>query len=267
MRRSTFVLLATVAALSTSCSGPTASRASSSPSSAPPSITASSQSATVTAVPVRPDPRIGAIFLGGRDLHTCTGSVLHSVTGDLILTAAHCLAGGVDTSFVPAFVGSAQSQQFWTVDAVYLDPRWVSVQDPLADFAVARVSRAGGDRVESEAGGGFTLGSSPAVGTDVAVTGYGFGAGGGPIGCTARTSARERGYPALQCAGLVDGTSGSPWLAGTTVVGITGGLEGGGCQENVSYAPPFDGAVERLLLRAEAGGPGDDAPAAFGVDC
>jgi hypothetical protein len=80
-------------------------------------------------------------------------------------------------------------------------------------------------------------------------------------------AARERGYPMLRCAGLVDGTSGAPWLAGLTVVGITGGLEGGGCQENVSYAPPFDGAVKELMARAEAGGAGDAAPAALEADC
>ena len=76
-------------------------------------------------------------------------SVLHSTTGDLILTAAHCLADGVDASFVPGFAESAAPQDFWHVDAVYLDPRWVATQDPLADFAVARVSRQDGGSVES----------------------------------------------------------------------------------------------------------------------
>jgi len=264
MRRPGVVLLVAVATLSASCGAPPASRT---PFTAvSPSVTESSGSRRVVAEPVHPDPRIGAIFLGGHDLHTCTGSVLHSATGDLILTAAHCLANGVDTSFVPAFTGSAEPQDFWHIDEVYLDPRWVSVQNPLADFAVARVSR-GGARVESEVGGGFTLGSSPAIGTDIAVTGYALGAGGGPIGCTARISTREHGYPELRCAGLVDGTSGAPWLAGTTVMGITGGLEGGGCQESVSYTPPFDGAVRQLLARAEAGGPGDPAPTEFDDDC
>lgn len=264
MRRSGVVLLAAVAAVSTSCSAPAASLAK--PLSARTSVSVSSASATVTAKPVNPDPRIGAIFLGGRSVHTCTGSILHSVAGDLILTAAHCLANGVDTSFVPAFAKNAEPQQFWSIDAVYLDPRWVSVQNPLADFAVARVTRAGGDRVEAEAGGGFALGPSPAVGTNVTVTGYALGEGGDPIGCTALMSAREHGYPSLRCGGLVDGTSGAPWLAGKTVVGITGGLEGGGCQENVSYTSPFDGAVRQLLARAEAGGPGDEAPTAYD-DC
>src|SRR5271166_5210013 len=43
--------------------------------------------------PVDPDPRVGAIFFDGGTLHSCTGSVVHSTGGDLVLTAAHCLSG------------------------------------------------------------------------------------------------------------------------------------------------------------------------------
>jgi hypothetical protein len=264
MRRAGVVLLAAALALSTSCSERAAPRATSRAASS--SHLTASQAATVTADPVDPDPRVGAIFLGSQSLHTCTGSVLRSKTGDLILTAAHCMVDGIDASFVPAFAKGAEPEDFWHIDEVYLDPRWVAGEDPLADFAIARVSREG-TSVESAAGGGFTLGSSPEVGTDVDVTGYALGVGGDPIGCTARMAARDHGYPALRCAGLVDGTSGAPWLAGLTVVGITGGLEGGGCDENVSFAPPFDGAIKLLMARAEAGGPGDVAPAAFEDGC
>lgn len=272
MRRTRDVLLAVggvvgVAALVATACGQTAAAPKPTAMAAASTSTPPTVVATVTAVPATPDPRVGAIFLGGQSLHTCTASVLHSSTGDLILTAAHCLAGGVDASFVPAFAESARPQAFWHVDAVYLDPRWVANQNPLADFAVARVSRQDDDgSVEAEAGGGMTIGSSPPKGTDIAVTGYGLGVGGAPVGCTARV-ALERGYPAIRCAGLVDGTSGSPWFVGATVVGVTGGLEGGGCDENVSYTSPFDGAITALLARAEAGGPPDDAPTAFAGDC
>lgn len=37
-----------------------------------------------TAGPVTPDPRVGAVFVDGADLHSCTGSVLRSPAGDLI---------------------------------------------------------------------------------------------------------------------------------------------------------------------------------------
>jgi hypothetical protein len=268
MRSAGVVLLVAALAMTASCGERATPRAASGTVSAGVSSShlTASQAATVTADPVTPDPRVGAIFLGSQSLHTCTGSVLHSATGDLILTAAHCMVDGVDASFVPAFTDMAKPGDFWHIDAVYLDPRWMSGQNPLADFAIARVSRDGAS-VESAAGGGFTLGSRPEVGTDVDVTGYALGVGGNPIGCTARMAGFERGYPMLRCAGLVDGTSGAPWLAGRTVVGVTGGLQGGGCDENVSFASPFDGAIKRLMERAEAGGPGDAAPAAFDDDC
>jgi Trypsin-like peptidase domain len=220
-----------------------------------------------TAAPVNPDPRVGAVFLGGGTSHTCSGSVLHSATGDLVLTAAHCLAQGVDTNFVPAFRDDAAGPDVWKVGAVYLDPRWVADQDPLADYAIVRVSRDGGGSIEAQTGTALTLGVAPVPGTPVTVTGYPFGTGGGPVSCQSATATTPAGYPSLQCGGLVDGTSGAPWISGSTVTGVIGGLDGGGCDENLSYSPPFDGNVARLLARAEAGGPGDAAPVAFDADC
>ncbi|MEU0494458.1 trypsin-like serine protease [Mycobacterium sp. NPDC006124] len=267
MRHASLVSFAAVAVLVAACGAPGSSSQSTTTSSAS-HVTSRTPTvvATVTAVPEAPNPRVGAIFLGGQSLHTCSASVVHSSTADLILTAAHCMVGGVEGWFVPAFSDSAAPQQFWHVDEVYLDPRWMAAQDPLADFAVVRVSRPDDASVESAVGGGLTLGSSPSAGVDVAVTGYGLGVGGAPVGCTARV-AMDRGYPEIRCAGLVDGTSGSPWLTGSTVVGVTGGLDGGGCDETVSYTPPFGTAVLDLLVRAEAGGPADDAPSAFEDDC
>ena len=81
------------------------------------------------AASVNPDPRVGAIFLGGFDLHTCTGSVVHSSSGDLILTAAHCMAKQFNAVFVPGFANTAAPNNVWTVDAVYLDPLWVAARE------------------------------------------------------------------------------------------------------------------------------------------
>jgi hypothetical protein len=211
---------------------------------------------------------VGAVFLGGQSLHTCTGGVLDSAAGDLIITAAHCVAEGTDTAFVAGLKDKAAPEDFWHVDAVYLDPRWVKDQDPLADFAIARVSRDAGGSVEAQAGGGLKLGPAPKPGTVVAVTGYGMGVGGAPIGCRTATAPAAKGFPALDCAELVDGLSGAPWIAGSTVVGVIGGLNGGGCaDESISYSPPFDDAVNQLLARAEARGPQDTAPTVFDDDC
>ena len=72
----------------------------------------------VIAAPVDPDPRVAAIFFGGSDLHGCTGAVLHSIGGDLVLTAAHCPGPGVAAAFVPGFARLATPADFWTIDVV-----------------------------------------------------------------------------------------------------------------------------------------------------
>jgi hypothetical protein len=220
-----------------------------------------------SAGPVAALPELGAVFLGGSDLHTCSGSVLHSGPGNLILTAAHCLAGGYDATFVPGFTGHNDSASTWQIEAVYLDPRWLSAQDPLADYAIARVRHDAPGTLESQVGGGLSVGGAPTEGTAVAVTGYALGVGGGPIGCRATTGTAPGGFPSLRCAGLVAGTSGAGWVSGTSVVGVVGGLDGGGCQENLSYSPPFDDKVARLLTRAEQGGPADTPPEVFDDNC
>ena len=221
----------------------------------------------VVAAPVRPDPRVGAIFLGGGDLHACTGSVLHSAAGDLVLTAAHCLGAGGPVTFVPGFAGSAPPSDVWTLDVVYLDPRWVANKDPQADYVIARVSRADGASIEAVVGSALSLGSAPAKGTRVNVVAYAAGVGGMPIGCQVSTGISDEGYPELPCAGLADGTSGAPWISGSTVTGVIGGLHGGGCADNLSFSSPFDQHITDLLARAEAAGPGDVPPAGIDDEC
>jgi hypothetical protein len=221
----------------------------------------------VIAAPVDPDPRVGAVFLSSGDLHACTGSVLDSADGNLVLTAAHCLSAGGPIGFVPGFASKAGPDDMWTVDALYLDPRWLANRDPLADYVIARVSRPAGGSVEALVGSALTLGSAPVRGSRVTVLAYPAGVGGLPIGCQANTGLSDGGYPELPCAGLVDGTSGAPWISGSTVTGVIGGLHGGGCAENLSYSSPFDQHIAQLFARAQAGGPGDAAPQSFDDEC
>jgi hypothetical protein len=220
----------------------------------------------ITAAPVSPDPRVGAIFLDGDNLHFCTGAVLHSTGGDLVLTAAHCLGPGLDAAFVPGFAREASPADFWTMGAAYLDPRWLAQHDPRADYAIVRVSRPEGGSVEAYVGSALTLGAAPAPGNRVTVVAYPAGVGGMPVGCTTGTTIAG-GYPKFPCGGLAAGTSGGPWIIGSSVTGVIGGLHNGGCAENVSYTAPFDQHITELLARAEAGGPGDVPPDAFDDGC
>src|ERR1700761_4500349 len=221
----------------------------------------------VAAASVDPDPRVGAVFLSGSDLHACTGSVLHSAAGNLVLTAAHCLSGGGPARFVPGFAREAAPDDVWTLDALYLDPRWLANKDPLADYAIARVSRPAGGSVEARVGSALSLGTAPARGSQVSVVAYPAGVGGLPVGCQGNIELGDGGYPELPCPGLVDGTSGAPWISGSTVTGVIGGLHGGGCAETLSYSPPFDQHIAQLFARAQAGGPGDSAPQSFDDEC
>jgi hypothetical protein len=254
--RGVWTVLAALLPLTASCAHPIAGMV------ARPVVTPSPKPVAALSV----DPWVGAVFVGGKSLHACTGSVLDSPSGDLILTAAHCVANGMEAFFVPGYDQQAPDEAYWKIDAVYLDSRWMTAQDPLADFAIARVSQTDGGSLESKTGGGFALGEAPRDGTEVRVAGYPLGVGGGQLDCRGRTG-ELKGYPSLPCEGFVDGTSGGPWIANSTVTGVIGGLDGGGCQENVSYSPPFDGAVKQLLARAEAGGPSDAAPVAIATEC
>ncbi|CAM5715684.1 trypsin-like peptidase domain-containing protein [Mycolicibacterium aubagnense] len=258
------VVSAFVALLATACS--------------PPSIKADPRTGDVGAVAPglaavpgsRPDPRVGAVFLGSDSVHTCSGAVLDSLAGNLIITAAHCLDASYDATFAPGYRGGDPGD-FWHIDAVYLDPRWVRRQDPVADFAIARVSHGGTattDTLEHRTGGGFILGVAPDQDVPITVTGYALGDGGTQISCSGPTSRPEHGFPALRCPGLVDGTSGSPWVSAAEVRGVVGGLQGGGCSGNdLSYSSPFDVQVQVLFQRAQEGGPADRASGAPDDGC
>ncbi len=221
----------------------------------------------VIAAPVHPDPRVGAFFVSGGDLHTCTGSVLHSAAGNLVLTAAHCLTGDVPARFVPGFAREAAPENVWTLDALYLDPRWLADRDPQADYAIGRVGRPAGGSVEALVGSALSLAAAPARGSQVTVVAYPAGVGGTPIGCRTGTGLSDGGFPELPCAGLVDGTSGAPWINGSTVTGVIGGLHGGGCAQNLSYTSRFDEHIAELFARAQAGGPGDVPPSGYDDQC
>ena len=237
----------------------------------PPEPAGSPQARPAAAVPT-----VGALFPAGLDsAHTCTGSVLDSPGGDLVLTAAHCVLGtGPGMLFVPGYDDGAHPDGVYEVQRVWADPAWVNGSDPRYDYAILQVSErdtgSGARRLQDVTGALRLTGRTPTAGTSVQVTGYVGGLLDRPITCDPVVELTQT-YPGFRCGGFATGTSGSPLVVGTdpagVVVGVIGGLHQGGCVDQVSYSSPFADGARQLLARAAAGGPGDTLPQSDGDGC
>ncbi len=218
---------------------------------------------------------IGPLYASARaTAHACTASVVHSTTGDTLITAAHCVSGsGIGMVFVPGQRGAQDPYGRWTVTAVHLASRWTTRQDPDDDVAFLTVApqTIGGTRTEIErVTGAFALGVTPRRGMRVTVTGYPAGAANDPITCATSTYV-TRSFPSFDCRGYVGGTSGSPWLrttrSGTEIVGVIGGLNQGGCHDYTSYSSPLARDADDSYRRASRHAAPDVAPQAASDGC
>jgi hypothetical protein len=269
------LLLSTSSALGASTSSAPSEKAIS-------AATAVAQPTTGTSTATPPNPTVGALFFpsaGGLGPafglpHTCTGSVVHSATHDLVLTAAHCLlTPGSALQFAPGYTNGAMPYGLWTVTKVFVNAAWNSTHDEQHDYAFLRVAPrtvGGVSRHIEDVTGANTLGLAPASGTTVTITGYRLGSNDSQFGCTSTTYLHGV-YPAFDCDGFVDGTSGSPWLVGAsgsaTVVGVIGGLQQGGCTATTSYTSPFGADTVRDFQRAQTQVKSDSVSPLIGGDC
>jgi V8-like Glu-specific endopeptidase len=212
---------------------------------------------------------IGALYPSATaSTHACTASVVHSPTGDVLITAAHCVTGsGGGMTFAPGQSGAQQPYGRWTVTAAYVEPGWRSRQDPHADVAFLTVAPRTIDGLRREieqVTGGYQLGSTASRGQRVSVIGYPGGAANSAIRCATRVYL-TRGTPSIDCRGFVGGTSGSPWLLqtrhGVQIVGVIGGLNQGGCFDYTSYSSPLAADADVAYERArEEAAPDVDPP-------
>jgi V8-like Glu-specific endopeptidase len=218
--------------------------------------------------------QVGALYQNASTTtHDCTASVVSSTRGDLLITAAHCVAGnGKGMMFVPDQHGAQSPYGRWTVTGAYLASAWVSRQDPDGDIAFLTVApqMIGGKLTEiQQLTGAYRLGATARRGEVVTVTGYPAGSDGDPITCRAKVRVRD-GFPTFDCHGYVGGTSGSPWVLagrkGGSIVGIIGGLHQGGCREYVSYSAPLSSALGTFERAASMTAP-NTAPALRGDGC
>jgi V8-like Glu-specific endopeptidase len=206
-------------------------------------------------------PTVGALFVrtdsGQLTVHFCTGSVVNSPAGDLVITAAHCLIGRTPSqvAFVPGYTHGNRPYGVWVASKIIEDPQWT----PDDDFAFLIVHQPGSNLAVQTLTGGETLGIGAPATRSVRVAGYPDDLD-GPITC--ENSARD--FSATQfefdCGGFTNGTSGSPLLADDPagndekVIGVIGGYEQGGLTDSVSYAAKFSTSMAALYQTAVAAG-------------
>jgi V8-like Glu-specific endopeptidase len=209
-------------------------------------------------------PAVGALFYttpSGLGSHFCTGSVVDSPSGDLVITAAHCVTGTGpgQLAFVPGYHNGQQPYGVWQVTRIFVDPAWTSSENADDDVAFLVVKRQGSKTPIQSVTGGEQLGTGWSASQAVRVIGYPAGQQ-RPLTCQARTRPFGPGQMEFDCAGYTDGTSGAPFLAGYrsstgegTVIGVIGGFEQGGDTPAVSYSVRFGTAVRALFQEAVAG--------------
>jgi len=211
-----------------------------------------------------PTATIGALFSrtasGQLTAHYCTGSVVDSPAGDLVITAAHCLAGKTpgQVAFIPDYSRGTGPYGVWTGTQIIEDQQWMSSADPDDDFAFLIVHQPGSKVTIQALTGGEVLDVGAPAPRTVRVAGY-------PDDLdsliTCQNAALNFSPTQFQfdCGGFTNGTSGSPLLAGTgpldtvdAVIGVIGGYQQGGDTSSVSYAAKFSTQMAALYRTALA---------------
>lgn len=206
--------------------------------------------------------QVGALFstpdyTGSTASHFCTGTVVDSPRGDLVLTAAHCVASLADgytagsITFAPGYDNGLDARLggAWSVEQIDVSPGYAGDQNPEDDYALLVIAPKNGLEIQQSTGG-LRLGTTQ-LPEQVSVVGYNDLTydvdGNEPISC--RTTAFEEtdaGEPwaRFDCPNYQDGTSGGPWITKAgTVVGVIGGYEQGGDSPDWSYSAIFNSAT------------------------
>lgn len=229
------------------------------------------------------DP-VGALFSRDGDrlgAHFCTASVVNSRSGDLLITAAHCvwglsLANPGRLLFAPGYASGQFPRGLWVVTTRFTDSRWSASQNPDDDVAflvVRPVTKADGLSVPAPplAPGATVRGLAGAdrlrfgapLPEPIRATGYPDGSD-LPVSCSTRAVAFDPGslhQVMFACPGFADGTSGGPMISEFNpvtrtgaVIGVIGGYQQGGDSPSISYSSAFGARIRALYQRAAKSG-------------
>ncbi|MDH6136811.1 hypothetical protein P3T37_006242 [Kitasatospora sp. MAA4] len=213
---------------------------------------------TATAPADAESDRVGALFLGdggalGPVRHFCTAVVVPSPTGNLLLTAAHCISDADGVTFAPGYRNGAAPYGSWPVTRVFTTDGWSRDRqhDPDQDFAFLEVGPDNAGRRIQDVVGANPLGIYAAFTDQVRLYGYN-STQDSPVLCTNVTTRLTAHQRRIHCPSYWIGTSGGPWIdtASHAVVGVIGGYQLGGDTADISYSAYFDRTMADLYLRA-----------------
>ena len=228
---------------------------------APPEGAAAPPKGIPTAVHFNGVPTTGALFsTSGGQNHFCTADVVDSTTGDMVITAAHCVYGNngfaSNIEYVPEYHNGKTPFGAWAVREITVAAGWQKSRDPDLDFAFLAVGAAGGPQIQALTGG-LRLGFTKWYRETIEVIGYN-DTDTEPIRCLTKSFKFQRGQMEFYCHGFWTGTSGGPWIIGYnaktgegTVFGGIGGYEEGGRYEWASYSPYYGSQLRGLFQQAE----------------
>ena len=205
--------------------------------------------------------QVGALFGAadqGAAAHFCTGTVIDSPRGDLVLTAAHCVWSLSKNAYTHASITFAPGYDdgpdaflggVWNVASIRVAPGYVANGDEEDDYALLVIAPKHGRSIQ-DVTGGLRIAAAH-LPEQVSVVGYNDlqydPQGDEPIICRARAfEETDDGLPwaRFDCPNYQDGTSGGPWIAaGGRVMGVIGGYEQGGDTPDYSYSALFDSAT------------------------
>jgi V8-like Glu-specific endopeptidase len=226
-----------------------------------PTALASGQPGAMGGMPSDGRAAVGALFTssnGKLGSHFCTASVVSSPEGNLLITAAHCVAGrslspASSIVFAPGYRDGRFPHGIWAVTTEYVDAAWSKNQNPDDDVAFLVVGSKGTHIQRYTGAETLKINESAQV---VQVTGYPDQTN-EPITCTAPARDFSPREMVFDCDNFTNGTSGGPFLADVnprtgegSVIGVIGGYEYGGDTPNVSYSPRFFSVILALYKTA-----------------
>ncbi len=214
-----------------------------------------------------PSPAVGVLFTrqgGVLGRHFCTASVVASPSGDLLITAAHCVTG-LDLSpagrlvFAPGYSDGRFPHGLWAVVRKFVDAAWATRQDPDNDVAFLQVRplywRHASRSSLQNLTGAERLGFDVPLPAQIDAIGYPDGSN-QAVSCPTRATSFRPGalnQVMFVCPGFTDGTSGGPFLSGFsrvsgvgTIIGVIGGYQQGGDSPSISYSSAFTASIRSL---------------------